>query len=311
MWILYLSAITTVSGFLIYIFLRRKNTNIKNVYAKLIELFQHIDKNIRLENESSDSLTFEISNHRGSLLLILTQYNGILCIEIERINSENIIDNQEWYFLENQNQNWMFHKIISDIIATKSGVLKETTLQRLLKLSIEFLSDHKQELEIQEKSAQSLFCMAYEGVKNYPRYKYINSEGRFEMLLFNCVFLLNKFPEGFKQQEITKEIIALLLFYLEQHHSINHIDEIESFLDSRFELYSSQLEKIKSTHEFEYHELYYLFIIKPLSTKEKHKNIEIENFNFRNSILNMISNLEQVFQNQQENGLTSINDVTI
>ena len=301
MWIFYFAGTSAILGLLFYNFQRRKKRNIKYSYAQLIELCGHLDKNRRLEEQSVDSITFEISNRSGSLLLVLTQFNGILCVEIERINSENIIDNQEWYFLEHQNQQWMFHRIVSDILATKSGVLKEDTLQRLLKLSTEFLSDTKQGFEIQQKTAQSLFCIAYHSVKKFPRYKYINSEGRFEMLFFNCVFMLNRIPVGIKQQELTKEIISLLLFYLEKHRSINHIDEIETFFETRFTLYTSQLEKMIATKEFEYHELYYLFIIKPLSTKERYKHKEVEDFNFRNAILIMINELELLFDRYEEN----------
>ena len=292
MWIFYLAGTVIIFGLLFYNFQQSKKKNIKYIYSELIALCQHIDKNIRLEHESADSLTFEISNHRGSLLLVLTQFDGILCVEIERINSENIIDNQEWYFLENENQKKMFHQMVSDIIATKSGVLKEITLLKLEGISSDFVNDPKNHLGVKNKRAQILFCKAYDGVKKFPRYKYANSEGRFEMLLFNCVLLISKTPVGIKQQEQTTEIISLLLFYLEKHQIINHIKDIDLFFESRFTAYQQQFLENRDRTDQEWRQLFYLFFIKPLNRKEKVKYKEIEDVHFKNAVTTMIKNLE-------------------
>lgn len=304
MWLFFFAGAATIWALLFYNYQKKQKRNISCNYSELISYLLQLDKKITIEKQNKDSIIFEITHQRGSLLLILTHFNTMLCVELERINAENVIDNQEWYFLEDEDQKEMFDKIIFDINATKSGVLKEKVLTKLLEESSDFSNIKNKN----NKDAQSLFCMAYDGVKKFSGYKYINNEGRFEMLLFNGVFLINQISKRDQQQEVTKELMSLLIFYLEKHHSIHHIKDIEEFLNSRFSLYANYLDKIWLTDDFEYQGLYYLFRVKPLSIKEK-KHKGIEDINFKNSIWIMIKELDAAANLNYKTRITKVDSL--
>src|SRR5690606_18416679 len=98
-----------------------------------------------------------------------------------------------------------------------------------------------------------------------------SQKGSFEVLFFNCVVTLQK-SDSKQQNQLWDQLVALLIFYLENHNLMNQIKDLEKLLAHRLALYGEQIEQIKLNPDYNYNLLYDYFFLKPLSFHSKIKS---------------------------------------
>lgn len=302
MWITYTIGFLTILSFVIYNAVRKKKSQVTSKFSILIHLLLKLDKKLVVEDGSNDEITLFSSNIRGSIAIFLAQYSGVISIIIESSTIENTSQKKEWIFLDNINQYLIFNHILNDLKNLNTSSFDHYILKRLVdksNYSIQkiILSNGYSPYNV----AQSLFVIAFSEVEKINDFQKISQKGSFEVLFFNCVVTLQK--SDIKQQnELWDQLVALLIFYLENHNLMNQIKDLEKLLEDRLALYGDQIEQIKLNPDYNYNLLYDYFFLSPLSLHSKIKSKvmhtsslsrKMQSAGFSKIILFMIADIEE------------------
>lgn len=301
MWTIYSIGFLTILFWIINT-IRKKKSQVTSKFSILIRLLLKLDKELVVENTSKDDITLFSSNIRGSIAIFFAQYSGIISIIIESNTIENNSQKKEWIFLDNLNQYLIFNYILNNLQSFHSSSFDHQILQKLVDKS-----NHAIQKAIFSNGyspynvAQSLFVIAFSEVEKINDFQKISQKGSFEVLFFNCVVTLQK--SDIKQQnELWDQLVALLIFYLENHNLMNQIKDVEELLENRLALYGEQIQQVKLNPDYNYNMLYDYFFLEPLSLQSKIKSKVIQtsslsstmqNAGFSKTVLFIIADIEE------------------
>lgn len=293
MWIIYCTGIIAILGLLFYN-ANKKKTNITRRFAVLLPLLFTLDKHLQAEEELEESVTLFASNVDDTITIYLRQHSDIISIIIETIKEDDFFHKNEWFFLENMNQQLIFNQILNDLLEDeKTDVKNQKKYKKLLDqsnmvtngvtLSGIFSSENK---------VSAAFCIAHRSILPLSRQMHISDRGMFEILFFNCVTAFEKLDPLKNDSSLWGNFIDLLIFYLENQNLMNQIPDMDGLFEHRFGLYSQHLQLIKTTPHYDYNVLAHYFFVKPLSLKPKIKRKEPINTGFIHSMPFMIYGIE-------------------
>lgn len=292
MWLIYTIALFVILYFVLYTSKTVKH-QLALKFKTLITCLLQLDKNLKIEYESNESIVLFTSNARGSISVFLIENYGLLFVTIESINTQNYIEKKEWLFIDKMNQYLIFDEIVTGFFKEyKSQVFSPKKVKQIIHSSAEKTKNIKIEPIFSKNNlSQSSFCIAFNTVKILAQNKNINNQSSFEILLFNCVVCFQKINKT-KNNLQWQEYINLLTQYLENQRLTKQIENLASYFDHRISLYTEQLELIQSNTNPNYNLLYYYFFEKPLSTKTKIKHREWDHIHFVKTMLIMIAEIE-------------------
>lgn len=293
MWILYIAVVFVVVFFLIYKLKKVKHT-VAFKYKTLINNLLQLDKNLRIEHESTASIVLFTTNNRGRSTIYLSENQGLLYVSLESISIANYVEKKEWFFIDKMNQYLIFDEIITSFFNDYSTfVFSSKKVKQITNKNIEETKNIQLEhIFTTTNFPQSSFCLAFNNTRIVIENKKISTKTTFEILFFNCVVCYQKIIET-KTHFQWQDYIDFLIQYLDIQNLTKQIENITFYFDDRFDLYSKQLELIKNNTTPDYSLLYFYFFEKPLHTKSKIKHTEYEVLHFNNRVNQMILNLEQ------------------
>lgn len=292
MWLIYTIALLAILCFVLYtskIVKHQVGLKFKILISCLLEL----DKSLKVEYESNESIILFSSNNRGSITIFLFENYELLYVTIESVNTDNYIEKKEWFFIDKMNQYLIFDEIITSFFKEyKSYVfspkkIKQSihmTAEQTKKINIENIFSHK-------NISQSSFCVAFNNTKTLIPYRNINSQCNFEILFFNCAVCYQKINKT-KYNLQWQDYIALLTQYLDNQSLSKQIESLTDYFDYRITFYSKQIELIKNNTNPDYDSLYYYLFEKPFSTKIKIKHGNWDKTDFIKTLHLLITEIE-------------------
>ena len=134
---------------------------------------------------SNQKLKMHLTHAGGTTIFILIQAFGLLSIEWEEEHLKQRRHTRDWYYSENANQEKIFHQINNEVesyVYTDSN-LPENYYHEYGKNTI-VLSESK------NIDVGDIFTIALLYTKQLNAFQKLSEEGVFEVLTFNCVYIL-------------------------------------------------------------------------------------------------------------------------
>lgn len=292
MWLIYTIALLAILWFVLYsskIVKQQIGLKFKTLISCLLEL----DKSLKVEYESNESIILFSSNNRGSITIFLFENYELLYVTIESVNTDNYIEKKEWFFIDKMNQYLIFDEIVTSFFKEyKSYVFSPKKIKQSIHLTAEKTKNITIEPVFSKKNiSQSSFCLAFNNTKILIPYKNTNSQSNFEILFFNCAICYQKINKT-KYNLQWQNYIALLTQYLDNQSLSKQIENLNDYFDYRITFYSKQIELIKNNANPDYDSLYYYFFEKPFSTKIKIKHGDWDKTNFIKTLQILIKEIE-------------------
>lgn len=292
MWLPY----TIALFFILYLssYFIRIRKSISSKFKNLIECFQQLDKDLKIEYENAHSVILFTTNNHGSINASFTEFNGILQITIEVLNNQNFIESKEWIFMNSMNQYLIFDEIITTFLENNSvEVIDQKRLKKANYKNVEKIKTISvTNLFLNKNLIQSTFCLAFNSIKILENTNGRNNKSAFELLLFNCTISFQKIKKSNSNYQWS-DYLELLIQYLDNKSLLGQIKDSESYFNHRFEFYSKELERIKTNSDPHYEELYFYFYEKPLTVKSN-PNLGLWNkVSFINTVLVLICEIEE------------------
>lgn len=292
MWLIYTIALLAILGFVLYtskIVKHQVGLKFKILITCLLEL----DKNLKVEYETNESIILFTSNNKGNITIYLVENHGVLYVSIESVNIQNYIEKKEWLFIDKMNQYLIFEEITTNFFKEyQSYVFSPKKIKQMIHKSAEKTKSIKIESIFSINNLpQSSFCLAFNSIKILSWNKRISNPSNFEILLFNCVVCYQKIKETNSKFQ-WQDYINLLIQYLDNQNLAQQIEHLNNYFDHRIILYSEQIELINTNNNPDYNLLYYCFLEKPLNTKMRSKYKQWDKDNFEKLIKDLIKELE-------------------
>lgn len=292
MWLIYTIAILAILCFVLYTSKIVKH-QIGFKFKILISCLLKLDKNLRVEYESNESVILFSSNNRGSITVFLFENYELLYVTIESVNTDNYVEKKEWFFIDKMNQYLIFDEIITSFFKEyKSSVFSPKKIKQSIHMTAEKTKNKNREHFFSKKNiSQSSFCLAFNNTKTLIQYKNTNSQSNFEILFFNCAVCYQKINKT-KYNLQWQNYIVLLTQYLDNQSLSKQIENLTDYFDNRIRFYSKQLQLIKNDANPDYDSLYYFFFEKPFSTKIKIKHGDWDKKDFIKTLHILIKKIE-------------------
>jgi len=289
---IYAIALLSVLCFMLYIFKTAKN-QIGTKFKILVSCLLKLDKNLKVEYQSNESIILFSSNSRGSISIFLFENHELLYLTMESINTDNYIEKKEWFFIGKMNQYLIFDEIIAGFFKEcKSDVFSPKKIKQSIHLAAEQTKSINLEPIFSKKNiSQSSFCLAFNNIEMLIPLGNINIQNRFEILFFNCTVCYQKINKA-KFNLQWQDYIVLLAQYLDNQSLSKQIENLTHYFNCRIAFYSRQLELIKNGSDPDYDSLYYYFFEKPLSTKAKIKRKDSDKTEFIKALQLLIAEIE-------------------
>jgi hypothetical protein len=272
-----------------------KKKSISSRYESLIYLISKLDKKMVVWNKSDDAIAFTYSDPNYRSTILLTQFPGIISVEVFARGPQKTRQRHEWFFSDNKDQYSLFTQIIKDI---RNDPNKTALNPRLLR-AIYKKHVNKDiwigfpELFWQKDKAVVLFCVAWEATKIMNEFKVATYEERAEILFFNCYIALQSAScAGLRKDELEQGIIELLIFFINKHEMNKSISDLQAFIDDRIELYTAETELIRQQANYNCNVLYYHFYYAPLSMQSKFIKSET-NIHLYQLIVSMVAEIDE------------------
>ncbi|WP_417367227.1 hypothetical protein [Flavobacterium beibuense] len=281
----YIIGTIVVISIILYYFFRIRTSQLSYRFATLLKLFLESDNKIKIDIKERDFIILSRYSKKGDLNIYLLQSNNIISIEVEFITAKKHIKDYEWFFCSTENQTQIYEEIISYLntkhqyyILNKKPLGKVNTDDHIMLLS--------------EYNAENVFCNAFKAMKLFDKEEYISFRSRFEIIFFNNVLLYSSLSNNNISSPIHKEdMFRLLIQYLENHELLDQVDNLEDFLEKRFDLYSEQAQMLNVKPDYDFSLLYNSFFLNPLEPQAKFNSKSMVKNNFSHLMLNMISGL--------------------
>lgn len=292
MWFIYTMALVAIPSFVIYTS-RIVKYQIALKFKILITCLLELDKNLKVEYETNESIILFTSNNKGNITIYLVENYGVLYVSIESINIQNYIEKKEWLFIDKMNQYLIFDEITTSFFKEyQSYVFSPKKIKQMIHKSAEKTKSIKLESIFSKNNlSQSSFCLAFNSIKILSLDVTISNPSNFEILLFNCVVCYQKIKETNSKFQ-WQDYINLLTQYLDNQSLVQQIEHLGNYFDHRIILYSEQIELINNNNSPDYNLLYYCFFEKPLNTKTRTKHKEWDQINFEKLLNDLIKELE-------------------
>ncbi|MUV04685.1 hypothetical protein GN157_13290 [Flavobacterium rakeshii] len=281
----YIIGTIVVISIILYYFFRIRTSQLSYRFATLLKLFLESDNKIKIDIKERDFIILSRYSKRGDLNIYLLQSNNIISIEVEFITAKKHIKDYEWFFCSTENQTQIYGEIIS-YLNTKHQyyILNNKPLGKVN------TDDHK--MLLSDYNAENVFCNAFKAMKLFDKEEYISFRSRFEIIFFNNVLLYSSLSNNNYSSPIHKEdMFRLLILYLENHELLDQVDNLEDFLEKRFDLYSEQAQMLNIKTDYDFSLLYNSFFLNPLEPQAKFNSKSMVKNNFSHLMLNMISGL--------------------
>lgn len=292
MWLIYTIALLAILCFVLYTS-RIVKHQIGLKFKILISCLMELDKSLRVEYESNESIILFSSNNRGSITIFLFENYGLLYVTIESVNENNYIEKKEWFFIEKMNQYLIFDEIITSFFKEYRSYVFSP---KKIKQSIHKIAEKTKNIKIEpifsrHNLPQSSFFLAFKSIEIIAKNKNVSNQSNFEILFFNCAVCYQKMNKT-KYNLHWQDYIILLTQYLDNQSLTKQVENLADYFDYRITLYSKQIELIKNDANPDYDLLYYYFFEKPLTTKIKIKHREWEKNNFAKMLQTLITQIE-------------------
>lgn len=260
----------------------------------LINCLLKLDKNLKIEYESNETVVLFTSNKRGTITISLSENYGLLFVSMESVNIENFIEKKQWFFIEKMNPYLIFDDIITSYFNEYySLVFHPKRIKQIIYKSAEKTKSIPIEsIFFSTNLVQSSFCLAFNSIKIVREIRNITTQTMFEILLFNSVISYEKITRN-KYDFEWQDYINILISYLDYQNLTKQIEKTIPYFEHRFSLYSSQLKFIKENDNPDFDVLYYYMFEKPLSIKHKIKDKEYDRINFEETLIMLISEVEE------------------
>jgi hypothetical protein len=111
-----------------------------------------------------------------------------------------------------------------------------------------------------------LFFAAIGGIVELKKYRYLTNEGKFEVILFNSLFVLNYYQSEYpdKYSVIEEEFFKSLFTQANTFNFPYGTDELAAFINSRFRFYSEEVDKLYGGGQYMPAKIYNAFYENPL-----------------------------------------------
>ncbi|MET3029412.1 hypothetical protein ABXT06_22240 [Flavobacterium sp. UW10123] len=290
--LIYITAILAILSLALYI-LKTAKGQIGSKFKILVSCLLKLDKNLKIEYQSNESIILFSSNNRGSISIFLFENHKLLYLTMESVNTDNYIEKKEWFFISQMNQYLIFDEIITSFFKEcRSDVFSPKKIKQSIHLAAEQTKNINLEPVFSKKNiSQSSFCLAFSNIRILAPLKNANIQNSFEILFFNCAVCYQKIDKA-KCSLQWQDYIVLLAQYLDNQSLSKQIGNLTGYFNYRIAFYTKQLELIKNGADPDYDSLYYYFFEKPFSTKVKIKREDSDKRKFIETLHILIAEVE-------------------